>query len=149
MGGYIAYPKLGPEQIHKIYNQSRHTPIQGYGYFVDPLKTYMDFCPDTWARDAANRGMSKFLYALQEQLFVAGLDPSYVPFYSTPRRLWLPGISSDKGYLVVLGTGFNQQLHDPEVLKLEERVRAILRTQEEPCWWPMRNFYFPPPPRET
>ncbi|KAH7334165.1 hypothetical protein B0J17DRAFT_631667 [Rhizoctonia solani] len=73
----------------------------------------------------------------------SGFDTYSCFFYSLTTCHF--GNSEDEAWLVILGTGFDKTPHVPISGELTERVRATLETKEEPAWWSMKGFAYPPP----
>lgn len=144
VGGRLAYPDVDRAQIIQIHNQSLQVgmSIYAYGFFFALDDAFRKSHPPS--SNNANK-IGKFVENLRTDLLAAGLPRTFITWYPTPSRLRVPGHTLEQGWLVVLGTGFDKKLHAPIPDGLEERVKAILGTQDEPQWWLMEGYAYPLP----
>lgn len=136
------YPDVGDDQIIEIYKQSRHKLIWGFGYFVDFVAEHNKAFPisnDDGLPHNSDEEVN-FVDYFEQKLLATGAQ---VVWYSTPleqRRLG----AHDMGWLVVLTTGFNKTAHTPADNLITECVKSVLKRTDDPGWWPMKGFSYPP-----
>ncbi|CAE7231729.1 unnamed protein product [Rhizoctonia solani] len=124
------------------YKQSQHERICAYGFFVDLPDLYgrKRSVPDPDREFSVMEDMGKVLEQVKFDLLAAGLNHLSIVRFPTPknrRKITSP----DKGWLIILVTGFKNKSHAPVSEELVERVQAILATEEQPTWWLMSRLY--------
>ncbi|KDN36618.1 hypothetical protein RSAG8_10721, partial [Rhizoctonia solani AG-8 WAC10335] len=140
-GYLIPFPDVSPDRVDEIYQQSQRRIIYGYGFFVGPFALIDK--KKSLGSDHSYAGQD-MLDKAQSDLYALGLQPkSITSHYPTP--MWFRDTCDEEGWLVILGTGFGLQHHVPISDELVQRVQAILSTDDEPSWWPMMEFLYPPP----
>lgn len=140
----ILYPDVDINQIIQIYNKSQDNPIWGYDYFVDLLgelkKAYPISPNDPLPHDS--EGMRLFLPRLQRKVLATGVQLCWTP---TPREELERGVTFEEWWLIVFTTGFNQTAHVDADEDMIKRIKVVLDREDEPRWWIMKEFSYPPP----
>ncbi|CAE6462112.1 unnamed protein product [Rhizoctonia solani] len=146
MGYRLNYPEVSYSTVKEIYRKSLRQPIHAYGFFVELSELHERRRPiDTLDPSISIiDDMSAMLWDMKSQLIATGLHELSIPVIPTPKK-FRTNDAAAYGWLVILGTGFDEKLHVPTPDGLKERVRAILGVDEEPGWWTMRLFSYPHP----
>ncbi|CAE6477248.1 unnamed protein product [Rhizoctonia solani] len=132
MGRRFAYPDAPPSKLYEIYRQSRRQPIHAYGFYVDPVELYDKKQEPLQSSTFRPEDFSLFLWETKQELFATGLHKLAVITVPRPKQYHTV---LDEGWLVILGTGFDETPHVPISDELTQRVRDILETDEPPAWW--------------
>lgn len=143
MGSFLRYPELDDEHKIQIYNESCDKRIWGLGYFVDFASEHNKAFPISKG-DGLPHNLDEevnFTYHFKRRLLATGAQ---VVLYPVPSELRNRSATYDKGWLVILTTGFDKTAHVPVDNDITGHVKYTLDTTDDPTWWPMRGFLYTP-----
>lgn len=115
--------------------------IYAYGFFIVLDNAYCKAHPPS-SNDGTK--IRELVQKLETDLIAAGLSHTFITWFPTPSRLRVLECTLDEDLLVMLGTGFDKKLHALIPDGLEEQLKTILGTQDEPQWWLMEGYSYPP-----
>ncbi|KAF8599110.1 hypothetical protein BDV93DRAFT_526295 [Ceratobasidium sp. AG-I] len=144
----VMYPDVSDKRMEQIYEESESQLIWGYGYFVDffgefkrvysvPLNNGLPHNPED---------KRSFIPRFKAEIVATGAQVLWCP---TPPKELERGASLEEGWLVIVTTGFNKTAHVAADEEMIDRVKLVLKREDNPGWWLMREFSYPPPPKAS